>query len=632
MDAPSAMALLLGLGATTTTADPISAIVLGAPGHAASAATTLDGYPMTRRGEAGRALGASYMSAMMGGLFGAALMAALLPVVRPLILFVGSPELLSLAVFGISMVSVLSGNTPLRGLTCACFGMMLAMIGSDPQTGTLRWTMGQLYLWEGLPLVPLTLGIYALPELCDLLVGRTSIVASNKRVDTRTGLLQGIRDCAANWFLVLRCSALGSFMGMIPGIGAAVIDWLSYGHALRTEKGAQKSFGTGDVRGVIAAESATNSREGGALVPTVVFGVPSSAGMAILLGAFLIHGLVPGPDMVTKNLDVTYSMVWSIAIANVLGSGLCFLLSGQFAKLATLRYTLILPCVLCLVYIGAFEGKREWGDLYSLLFFGVLGWALKHFQWPRPPLVLGFILGGVLERYMFISIQRYGTSWLTRPVVIVMFTLAALSLFRPLLQDVRSHGGAKGLLSGFGKPHFSWQNLFPLFLLGLFAVMLTDAVTWNPLARIIPLIVGTGAILFCALALINDVFKRGGGKRETLDEMARAQIEQKIHMDIKSSVGHIPWRKLLLRGAIFFGWMVLFLGSMAVIGIIPTVPLFIIAFMRLEGREKWRIVLPLAVVMCMFIYLLFDQLLAIPWPPTVLGDLVPALKGVIPSV
>jgi TctA family transporter len=632
MDPPTAMALLLGLASTTTTADPISAIVLGAPGHAASAATTLDGYPMTRRGEAGRALGASYMSALMGGLFGAALMAALLPVVRPFILFVGSPELLALAVFGISMVSVLSGNTPLRGLTCACFGMMLAMVGSDPQTGTLRWTMGQLYLWEGLPLVPLTLGIYALPELCDLLVGRTSIVTENKHVDTRTGLLQGVRDCFHNWFLVLRCSALGSFMGMIPGIGAAVIDWLSYGHALRTEKGAQQSFGTGDVRGVIAAESATNSREGGALVPTVVFGVPSSAGMAILLGAFLIHGLVPGPDMVTKNLNITYSMVWSIAIANILGSGLCFLLSGQFAKLATLRYTLILPVVLCLVYIGAFEGKREWGDLYALLFFGVLGWAFKHFRWPRPPLVLGFILGGVLERYMFISIQRYGSSWLTRPVVILMFALAALSLFRPLLQDVRAHGGPKGMLSDFGKPHFSWSNLFPAFLLVLFAVMLTEAREWNPLARIIPVIVGTGAIVFCSLALINEIFKRGGVKQESLDEKARAQVQQKMHMDIKSNVSHLPVKTLLTRGAIFFGWMVVFLISMALIGLIPTVPLFIILLMRVEGREPWRIVLPMAAFMCVFIYVLFDQLLAIPWPPSVLGDFVPALKGVVPSV
>ena len=145
MDPAAAMALLLGLAATTTHGDPISAIVLGAPGHAASAATALDGYPMTKRGEGARALGAAYMSALMGGLFGAVLMALVLPLVRPLILFVGSPELLALAVFGISMVSVLSGNAPLRGLTGACFGIMLAMIGSDPQTGTLRWTMDSLY-------------------------------------------------------------------------------------------------------------------------------------------------------------------------------------------------------------------------------------------------------------------------------------------------------------------------------------------------------------------------------------------------------------------------------------------------------------------------------------------------------
>ena len=150
LDPAAAMALLLGLAATNNTSDQISAIVLGAPGSASSAATTLDGFPMTKRGEAGRALGASYMASLMGGLFGAAVMGLALPLVRPIILYIGSPELLAMAVFGISMVAVLSGNTPLRGLTCACFGIMLAMIGSDPQTGTLRWTMGQLYLWEGL--------------------------------------------------------------------------------------------------------------------------------------------------------------------------------------------------------------------------------------------------------------------------------------------------------------------------------------------------------------------------------------------------------------------------------------------------------------------------------------------------
>src|ERR1700746_1464788 len=213
MDAHAAFGMLLGLGSTTTTADPISAILFGAPGHAASAATTLDGYPMTKRGEAGRALGASYMSAMIGGIFGAFLMGISLPLLRPVILFMGSPELLAIAVFGISMVSSLSGNAPLRGLTAGCFGLMLAMIGTDPQSGTLRWTMDTLYLWDGLPIVPLTLGIFALPELCDLAIGRRAVVEPGMKINTSSGMLIGIKDCFTHWWLILRCSWIGAALG-----------------------------------------------------------------------------------------------------------------------------------------------------------------------------------------------------------------------------------------------------------------------------------------------------------------------------------------------------------------------------------------------------------------------------------
>jgi TctA family transporter len=632
MDAPAAFALLLGMGSTTTTADPISAILFGAPGHAASAATTLDGYPMTKRGEAGRALGASYMSAMMGGLFGALLMGVALPLLRPVILYMGSPELLAISVFGISMVSTLSGNTPLRGLTAACFGVMLAMIGTDPQTGTLRWTMDSLYLWDGLPLVPLTLGIFALPELCDLAIGRMAVVQEGQMIDTKTGLILGIKDCLTHWFLILRCSWLGAALGAIPGIGVAVIDWIAYGHALRTEKGAAQTFGKGDVRGVIAAESSTNAREGGHLVPTVAFGVPSSAGMAILLGAFLIHGLVPGPDMLTKDLDITYSMVWSIAIANLLGSGICFLLSGQLAKLASLRYTLIMPIVLSLIYIGAFEATRQWGDLYALLFFGLLGWAMKHFRWPRPPLILGVVLGGILERYMFISIERYGVEWMRRPIVIGMFALSALTLLRPVLQNIREHRGIKAMLSNFGAPRLTVDNLFPAALLCLFVVMLTMSVHWDFAAKIIPTIVGTVAIVACSLSLVNDVFgKQHGGERIGMLDKAKAAVSEMIHMDIASKTGHLPGHIILLRGFVFFGWMVAFLCSMATIGLLPTVPIFVIAYMRLEGPEKWRHTVVMAAAMVMLIYVVFDQLLSLPWPPTLLGTYFPELKFV-PSV
>ena len=465
MDPYSAFALLLGLGATTATGDPIPAVLFGVPGGAASAATVLDGHPMAKRGEAGRALSAAYMSSLMGGIFGAMLLAVSIPILRPVMLYLGSPELLAFSVLGISMVAVLSGNAPLRGIAAGCLGVMIAMIGSDPQTGTLRWTFESLYLWDGLPLTPVLLGLFALPELCDLLIARVAIAAGFEKADIYKGQWQGVKDCFKNWWLILRCSWIGGGIGSIPGISASVVDWLAYGHALKTEKGAAQTFGRGDVRGVIASESSNNAKEGGALVPTVAFGVPGSATMAILLGAFLIHGLVPGPDMLTKNLSITYSMVWSVALANILGAGLCYAFSPQFARLATLRYTLILPAVLGIVYIGAFEASRSWGDLFALLLFGLIGWLMKQFKWPRPPLILGLVLGDSIERYMFISVERYGLSWLLRPIVAILFIMAIVGLLRPLIYDIRRQGGVVRMMSSFQAPTIRPQHLFTVFML-----------------------------------------------------------------------------------------------------------------------------------------------------------------------
>ena len=259
MDPYTAFAFLLGLGSTVATGDPIPAVLFGVPGGAASAATVLDGHPMARRGEAGRALSAAYMSSLMGGVFGAALLAVSIPILRPAMLYIGSPELLAFAVFGISMVAVLSGRAPLRGLAAACLGIMIAMIGADPQSGTLRWTFDTIYLWEGLPLLPIVLGLFALPEMCDLMISRTAIAAGSDKMNIYKGQWQGLKDCFQNWWLIVRCSWIGGGIGSIPGISAAVVDWLAYGHALRTEKGAAETFGKGDVRGVIASESSNNA-------------------------------------------------------------------------------------------------------------------------------------------------------------------------------------------------------------------------------------------------------------------------------------------------------------------------------------------------------------------------------------
>src|ERR1044072_1677728 len=218
MDPYAAFALLLGLGATTATGDPIPASLGRVPGGAASAATVLDGFPMAKKGEAGRALSAAYMSSLMGGVFGAVLMAISIPILRPVMLFLGSPELLAFSVLGISMVAVLSGNAPLRGITAGCLGVMIAMIGTDPQTGTLRWTFDSLYFWDGFPLTPLLLGVFALPELCDLLIARLAIATNTGTADIYKGQWQGVKDCFKHWWLILRCSGVGRGMGVRTGI------------------------------------------------------------------------------------------------------------------------------------------------------------------------------------------------------------------------------------------------------------------------------------------------------------------------------------------------------------------------------------------------------------------------------
>src|ERR1700688_2676323 len=424
MDPHTAMALLLGMAAVITSSDFITAVLFGVPGHVGAAATVIDGHAMAKNGEAGRAFGAGFASSLAGGLVGALVLALSIPILRPVLLAIGSPELLAFTLFGMSMVATLSGRAPLKGLTAAGLGLMISMIGSRSESGTLRWTFDTLYLYDGVPLVPAMLGLFAMPELCELAVARQKIAGDHAANINLSNQWQGVRDVGIHWWLVLRCGILGTALGAIPGIGSAVIDWIAYGYALRTEKNPE-TFGSGDVRGVIAPEASNNAKEGGHLVPTIAFGVPAGASMAILLGAFLMHGLSPGPEMLTKHLDVTYTIVWSLTLAHVMGALICLSGSRWLAKISTVRPEILLPIVLSLVFVAAFQGSHDWGDLFSLLIFGVVGWMMKRLAWPRPPLVVGLVIGGIFERYLYISTSLYGAAWLWRPVVIAILCFVA---------------------------------------------------------------------------------------------------------------------------------------------------------------------------------------------------------------
>jgi len=650
LDPFTAFAFLLGMGSVTTTSDTIPAVLFGVPGTAGSAATILDGHPLARQGQAGRAFGAAYTASMMGGVFGALLLAVSIPILRPVMLKVGAPELLAFSIFGLCMVAVLSGNAPLRGVAAAGIGLMIDMIGSDPQTGTLRWTMGTLYLWDGLPLVPVTLGIFALPELADLAISRRSIAAEGSKTDSRTGQWEGVKDTFRHWWLVIRCAFLGSTLGAVPGLGAAIIDWIAYGHAARTEKGAEESFGKGDIRGVLASEGANNAKEGGSLVPTVAFGVPGSASMAILLGAFLIHGLVPGPDMLRQNLDVTYVIVWSVALANIFGAGICFLFSDQLAKIALIRYSIIMPLILTVILIGAFQAQRSWGDLIAVICFGIFGWTMKRLKWPRPPIILGVVLGGLVERYLNISIERYGEGWLTKSgllfgagrdgplaawqqvnwIVIIVLALSAWGLFRPFARQVREAGGFTGMIGGFcARPRFDLNTILYATFITLLALMLWDSIDWKPLAKRVPIFVGWVTIGVVIVSFLNHTFNQG---RVTNDDEAGTGRMRSIHLDIAVDDAGVDSRTVLRRAAAFLAWLIGFLCLTGIIGMLPAIFIFVIAYMRAEAKEAWILTLSCAAGLTIFSYIVFDYLLALPWPLPLVGVMFPDLADAIPSL
>ncbi len=615
MDPYAAFGMLLGMHSVIATADSVTSVLFGVPGHS-SQATVLDGLPMTKRGEGARALSAAYMSSLLGGLVGALVVAVSLPFLRPVVLAIATPEMLALTIFGIAMVSALSGNAPLKGVVVACFGILIGMIGTNLQTGQMRWTGDLLYLEDGIPLVPIILGVFALPELCDLAIQRTAMAGNAPVKNSRQGMRQGVMDSLRNWFLVLRCSGLGAFLGMIPGITGAVTDWIVYGHAMQTVKGAKQTFTKGDVRGVIAPESANNAREGGMLVPMLAFGLPGGAVQAILLGAMMVHGFVPGPDILTKHLDLAFTMVWSIAIANIFGAGLCFMLSGKFAKIATLRYTLILAVIMPIVYIGAFEGSHSWGDMFVLLVFGVIGWIMKCLKWARPPLVLGLVLGALIERYMSISFMRYGSDWLLRPGVMVLLVLSALVFLKPLLDRMRKGGLVQ--LRPSGKIVLKLEDLPYVFFIGVAVYALVSAQEWLFMAKIGPIVVASILLAAGTISLAHKAF--------VAPAKAGMAHDGGMHMDVASDHEEArPNKVVLVRAARFFGWFLAFLACMAVIGLIPTIPFVMVAFMRIEGREPWRLSLTMAVCVTVFIYVVFDQIIHVPWPSSLLGQWFPAL-------
>jgi putative tricarboxylic transport membrane protein len=438
MDPYAGVALLIGMKVVTNTADTFPAVLLGVPGSGGVQATILDGYPMARKGQAGRALGAAFTSSLLGGLIGATFLLALLPVARPIVMAMASPELFMLTFLGLTMVAILSQGSMLTGLLAALLGVMIGFVGAAPNAPIYRYTYETLYLYEGFSIVVVALGLFAVPEIVQLLAAGKSI--SKVPPAGLTGQRQGMLDALRNKWLILRSSMIGAASGLIPGFGGGAADWMVYGLAKQTSKGGRETFGKGDVRGVIAPDAANNSKDGADLVPTLLFGIPGGASMALFLVGLISFGIQPGPSMLDpeRNLDVTYVIIWTLAIGNIAATAICFGLARYVARLSYIPPATFMPFLIVLIVLAAYQSTREWGDLVTLVLFGVLGYVMKELDWARVPVLIGMVLGPAAEGFLVISWQQYGWTWLARPLVLVFAVVLAAILLSSFVGGRRS--------------------------------------------------------------------------------------------------------------------------------------------------------------------------------------------------
>lgn len=437
----SAIAMLIGAHAVTHTSDTFPSVLIGVPGSSGSQATVLDGYPLAQQGQGAKALTSAFISSVFGGVVGGVALFCLIFIGRDIVLAIGTPELLMLAVLGLSMTALVSGSAPLAGLVAGALGLLVGGVGLAPATATYRFTFDTIYLMPGISLAIVALGLFAIPELLQLLRNDRAVARAFATLP-RGQNLAGLKAWFENRWLSLRMALIGTALGTIPGVGGAVVDWVTYGIAAQTCRNAE-NFGRGDIRGVIAPESANNAKEAGTLVPTLLFGIPGSGSMALLLGGLSIAGFVPGPQMLQANLPLTIMMIGALIVANIVACAAALALSRPIARLTLVRGSVLVPLVLPLIIVAAYQWERNFGDIVALAAFGILGFIMMKSGVPRAPFLIGFVLSDGIERSLMITLNRFGWEFLYRPGVFLIgaFTLVVIGL--SVRQSLRSSRARK---------------------------------------------------------------------------------------------------------------------------------------------------------------------------------------------
>ena len=617
MEPMSGLALMVGLVAVVPTSDTFASVLMGIPGSSASQATVLDGFPLAKRGEAARALSAAFASSLFGGLVGAAFLTFFILVARPIVLEFRTPELLMITAFGLSMVGILAGRVAIKGIVAAGLGLLAGTVGEGDSAGALRMATYDLpYLTDGFKLVIVGLGIFAIPEIVALL--RQDRAISDRPV-LGGGWLDGARDWFANIWLSVRCSTIGVVVGVIPGLGGSVVDWIAYGHTIQTTKD-KSTFGHGNIRGVIGPESSNNAKEGGGLVPTLLFGIPGSGSMAIFIGAVALLGsgqIEVGPSMIKNNLDITYSIVWLLAFANVAGTLICIAASGGIAHITSIPFRLLAPFLFMIIAFAAFQSGQSLMDLVALFGFGLVGIMLRRFDWSRPAFLIGFVLSNPAETYANQAVQiasfrfrksfEEGLDYLLSPIVIALLVITIVSVVIGWRQakNIRSEGDVP---SGSKRA----PTVFLLAVLAYLVVAFSDASMIPDYAsadRVFPRFVAGAAILGTLVLLV---------------QMMLSHEAHPLFADREAGEQERSGRGLWETLAWFAGLLVL----TSLTGFIIALTLFLLAFLRRRAGRSWAGTALLTAAGISFICLLagilnrdfppglLQEFARLPWPLT----------------
>ncbi|SJN25027.1 Tricarboxylate transport membrane protein TctA [Micrococcus lylae] len=575
LEPSQAIAMIIGAVAVVHTSDVITSVVLGIPGSASASVFLLDGHEMAKAGNGGRALSASFLSSMIGGLIGIVALTLVVPIAQPVVTAFGSPEIFALIVMGIFLTAMLSKGNIVKGLLISVVGLILGLIGVSPVSAEYRYTFGTEYLTEGLGLVAAALGIFGVAEIIDLVARKASVAQGS--ISLGGGWKRGMKDVVRYKGDVLRGSGVGVGVGILPGVGSTAGAWLAYGQAQAfASRRKDSQFGKGDPRGVIAHSAASNGIESGALIPTLLFGVPGAAPFALLLGVLLIFGIQPGPGMITKDLDVVYFIVWAFAIASVAGAALAFFMARPLARLSFVRFPVLAASLIPILFLAGFQEPLNLTVFYTMLILGVVGWLCKITNIPRAPFLIAFVLAEPLERYYFLTVNSFELSeWVFRPFVLAVIVISVTAVTIVSVAALRGRHQKAGVAFS-EKDHMVVPPFVEIIVSGmalvLFVVAVIIATSFSPSGRLFPIAVGIVGILLAIFSIGTDLIRvRSEGGMGRFDS---------------------AWRDRLKVVGLSILWLLAYIWLVFLLGMIAGSVLFALVFLLLVARMKiiWSVV------------------------------------------